>query len=240
MNNFKIQRRTLCISKCTAFALYTGYNTPIAMIKPFYKPVGMSSYDVIRHIKKKYPGQKIGHGGTLDPLAEGVLVIAIGRDGTKKLQEVLKGTNKSYIATIELGAVSETDDSEGPIVTTGPQKKPTHERIQEILNAFRGETMQTPPKYSAIKIDGVPAYKRARRGETFTLPQKKVTIYEMKLISYNYPQLTVEMTVSSGFYVRSFARDFGEKLTTGAYMSALLRTAVGSFKIDDAEHLDRK
>lgn len=210
------------------------------MIKPFYKPIGITSYDVIRLVKKKYPGEIIGHGGTLDPLAEGVLVIAIGREATKKLQSLLIDAHKTYVATIELGAVSETDDGEGPVIKTGAHDIPTVEAIQAVLCTFQGTTTQTPPKYSAIKIDGVPAYTRARRGEIFTLPIKHVTIYDLKLVSYDYPKLIVEMTVSSGFYVRSFARDLGFKLQTGAYLTHLLRTTVGSFKIDDAEPLNKE
>ncbi len=208
------------------------------MIKAFYKPKGISSYDLIRKLKSKYSGQKIGHGGTLDPLAEGVLVIGIGREGTRNLHNVLKGTDKVYEATIELGKVSETDDEEGPIVTTGPQEKPTKEKLLSVLESFRGESDQTPPRYSAIKIDGVPAYKRARKGEQFILPSKKVTVTELALLTYQYPILTVRMTVTSGFYVRSFARDFGEKLGTGAYLTSLVRTAVGTYTVDQAEHLE--
>ncbi len=208
------------------------------MIKAFYKPKGISSYDLIRKLKAKYKGEKIGHGGTLDPLAEGVLVIGIGREGTRNLHNILKGTDKEYEATIELGKVSETDDEEGPIVTTGPQEQPSEEQVLKTLETFKGETEQTPPRYSAIKIDGIPAYKRARKGEQFTLPSKKVAVAELTLVNYRYPTLIVKMKVTSGFFVRSFARDLGEKLGTGAYLTKLVRTAVGEYTIDQAEHLE--
>jgi len=207
------------------------------MIKAFYKPKGIPSYDLIRQLKAKYQGQKIGHGGTLDPMAEGVLVIAIGREGTKKLHTVLKDTEKVYEATIELGKVSETDDEEGPIVTTGPREQPTKERLLHALESFKDEKEQIPPRYSAVKIDGIPAYKRARRGESFTLPSKKVSVMEVELLKYRFPLLTVRLKVSSGFYVRSFARDLGEKVGTGGYLASLLRTAVGQYTIAQSEPL---
>ncbi len=208
------------------------------MIKAFYKPKGISSYDLIRKLKSKFKGQKIGHGGTLDPLADGVLVIGIGKEGTRKLHDVLKGTDKTYEATIELGKVSETDDAEGPIVTTGPTAKPAKDTIHKALHSFEGKTEQIPPRYSAIKIDGIPAYKRARKGEQFTLPGKTVEVKQLKLLSYQYPILQVSITVSSGFYVRSFARDLGNLLGTGAYLVSLTRTAVGAYTLKDAEKLD--
>ncbi len=207
-------------------------------IVPVYKPVGISSYDVIRELKKHFPGEKIGHGGTLDPRAEGVLVIAIGKEHTKNLQTVLKGTDKEYEAIIELGKVSETDDSEGPVTQGNSDIKPSEDDVRNKLQLFIGDIQQTPPKYSAVKIKGVTAYKRARRGEEVVLEPKTVTINAIEVLEYSYPFLTIRVECGSGVYIRSLARDIGEKLKTGAYLKALKRTAVGEFVAHNAHKLD--
>lgn len=202
-----------------------------------YKPLGISSYDVIRQLKRAFPGQKIGHGGTLDPLAEGVLVVAIGSAYTKQLSEVLKGTEKVYEAVVRLGEISETDDSEGPIKGSDPKKVGpsfTQPELEKILSFFVGTIQQTPPKYAAIKIGGVPAYKRARRGEEVIPEPKTVHIERIALLSYVYPDVTLEVTCGSGTYIRALARDMGEKLGCGAYLKALKRTRVGQFTAEEA------
>lgn len=204
-----------------------------------FKPVGISSYDVIRRIKKHLPGEKIGHGGTLDPAAEGVLVIGIGKDATRQLQHVLKGTEKEYEATIILGKVSETDDSEGPIVDfPEPADPPSESQIIQIVKDFIGEIMQVPPKYSALKINGVPAYKRARRGEDFEIPARPALINDIKIIRYQYPELKIRVSTGSGVYIRALARDIGNALHVGGYMSALTRTRVGDYRLEDAIEID--
>lgn len=207
------------------------------MIKGYFKPKGVSSYDVIRELKRKYPGEKIGHGGTLDPEAEGVLVIAVGREFTKKLHEVLHNVDKTYLAEIELGKISETGDSEGPIKNVVFDKMPNTDEVYDTLISFKGKIEQIPPKYSAIKIGGKSAYKRARSGEKFEMEPKKVFVKSIELVSYKFPIIEVDMTVSSGFYVRSFAFDIGSKLGTGAYLKKLKRVSVGNFLLDDCEHI---
>ncbi|MCA9371486.1 tRNA pseudouridine(55) synthase TruB [Candidatus Woesebacteria bacterium] len=206
-------------------------------IYPFYKPKGMSSYDVIRLLKRKFPHEKIGHGGTLDPLAEGVLVIAIGKEYTKKLQTILKGTRKTYITVIELGKISETDDGEGVIKPVPEAVPPTQEHVDSYVQSFVGHIQQVPPRYSAVKIDGEPAYKRARRGENFTLKPKRVVIEKIDVLKYEYPFLTLNVVCQSGVYIRSLARDIGEKLETGGYMKSLVRKAVGHYSSNDAIEL---
>jgi len=208
------------------------------MIISVYKPKGITSYDVIRKLKEKYPREKIGHGGTLDPLAEGVLVVGIGREGTRQLQIILKGTKKTYEATIELGKTSLTDDSEGPIINTNNSHiAPTEQELIAVLSSFKGTTLQTPPKYSAVKINGVPAYKRARRGEQFVLQPKNIIIHSIKLLKYDFPHVQIEVACESGVYIRSLARDVGTKLKIGAYVSSLIRTAVGSYTRNDSINL---
>lgn len=195
-----------------------------------YKPKGKTSYDVVRQLKKKYPDEKIGHGGTLDPLAEGVLVVGVGRQATKNLGTILKNTKKVYRAEIELGKTSETDDAEGSITPIENINKPTREKLKKVLNSFIGNIQQAPPRYSAIKIKGVPAYKRVRKGEKFSIPVKQVTIHNIRLIDYTYPIFKIEVICGSGVYIRSLARDIGKKLKTGAYLKNLIRTAVGKYK----------
>ncbi|OGK58805.1 tRNA pseudouridine(55) synthase TruB [Candidatus Roizmanbacteria bacterium RIFCSPLOWO2_02_FULL_43_10] len=193
-----------------------------------YKPKGISSYDVIRKLKQTFPGEKIGHGGTLDPLAEGVLVVGIGQDATRQLGEVLKGTQKEYEVIIKLGEISETDDSEGPI-HTGSDIKPSLSRVTDVLQQFMGEILQTPPQYSAVKVHGKPAYLRMRRGEKVVLEPRRVEILTIDVQSYQYPFLTLRIVCGSGVYIRSLARDIGSALKTGAYVYELKRTRVGDF-----------
>lgn len=200
-------------------------------LQAVYKPKGISSYDVIRQIKRDFPGEKIGHGGTLDPLASGVLVIGIGREATRQLGIVLKNTTKEYVAQITLGSWSETDDAEGPIHEGGSARLPTAREIREVLGKFEGEISQIPPVYSAVKIQGKPAYKRTRAGESLILAPKKVFVESIELLSYDYPILTLRIICGSGVYIRSLARDIGEAIGTRAYMSELERVRVGEFSL---------
>ncbi len=206
-----------------------------------YKPKGISSYDVIRRIKEAFPGEKIGHGGTLDPLADGVLVIGLGREATKQLHTVLNNSSKVYVATIALGTISDSDDGEGPLHLNKSieevEKLISKEGVAEILRTFVGDTLQTPPIFSAIKQHGKPLYLRARKGEKIVVEPREIHIDSITLLSYELPKLSIEVTCSSGVYIRALARDIGEKLGTGAYMSGLTRTKVGDFTLSEAEKL---
>jgi len=204
----------------------------------FYKPKGWSSYDVIRFLKQELKEKKIGHGGTLDPLAEGVLIIGVGKEGTKKLTEFLKGKEKEYIATIVLGAISDTYDAEGKISNQEVRQWPKEEEIKKALKKFEGEILQTPPPYSAIKISGKPAYKLARKGKEIEIQARKVEVLKIEFLDYQLKEqeaiLKVRLLVKSGFYVRSFANDLGKLLKTGGYLKELIRTRVGEFNIQEA------
>jgi tRNA pseudouridine55 synthase len=205
------------------------------MIFAVNKPMGISSFDVIRVLQNQYPeGTKIGHGGTLDPRAEGVLVIAVGKESTRQLQDVLKNTTKEYIAEIELGKISHTDDSEGPISEGPSQRQPDMLEISKALALFTGEIDQTPPIFSAIRINGQRAYKRARRGEELSLGSKKVHIHGINLLDYVYPIIKIKVECGSGVYIRSLARDIGVHLGTGAYVKSLIRTKVGAYSIEQS------
>ena len=291
-----------------------------------YKPKGVTSFDMVRKIKWMTGEKKVGHAGTLDPLAEGVLVVGIGRESTKKLRFVLE-EDKEYIAEIKLGMSSTTDDEEGVKTlsrkiqdTNNPPKAdqsktgktqtnsklqdtnlqtrdkrfkagllecsdsgvkspafrnadgkaseqiknqiegrgkastwPSSEEIEKVIKTFIGDIIQISPVYSAIKIGGERAYKKARRGEKFTQPPRIVTIKEIEILDYQvkkfkgikqkdndtipagkYPVLKIKCIVGSGTYIRSLAREIGEKLKTDGYLTGLTRTSVGIYKIKDS------
>jgi tRNA pseudouridine55 synthase len=203
------------------------------------KPAGWTSHDVvakIRSLLKKETGQKVkvGHAGTLDPAAMGLLVILVG-SYCKRAGEFSK-LDKTYEAELILGKVSTTGDSEGEI-TEKSAKKPSKEAIEQVLNGFTGEIQQTPHKFSAMKVGGQRAYKLARAGKEVVLEPRKVTIHGIEDVKYTYPKLNFTTEVSSGTYIRSLAEDIGEKLGTGAYLSALRRTKIENFDIKDSKTL---
>lgn len=223
------------------------YNKKMKGLAVFYKPKGITSYDLIRKIKKLLNQEKVGHGGSLDPLAEGVLILGLEKEGTKQLTDILKGTEKEYLAEIALGAVSDTYDAEGMITSNQMgqeviKKWPSRNKVNEALESFLNDYLQTPPKFSAVKLKGQPAYKLARQGKKVNLEPKKVKIKEIELLSYATDKdkafLKVKLVVSSGFYVRSFANDLGNKLETGAYLKELKRIRVTNFTIKEALSLN--
>ena len=197
------------------------------------KPSGMSSFGAVarvRRILSQREGHKVkvGHTGTLDPFATGLLILLAGK-ATKKAPELTK-KDKVYEATICLGATSTTGDPEGEIAETG-SKLPTREEIEAILPQFRGEIQQRPPAFSAIKINGQRAYKLARAGKEVEIPLRTVTIYELEIISYDAPMLKIRTHVSSGTYIRTLAEDLGKALGCGAYCKELRRTKIADYDI---------
>lgn len=196
------------------------------------KPLTYSSMDIIRILRRITGIKKIGHAGTLDPLATGVLLVCIGK-ATKKI-ETLMNTSKEYLAEIDLTAFSETDDAEGKLTLVEVNKIPTVKEITETITSFVGNISQIPPKYSAIKIQGQPAYKKVLRGEEFEIKPRIIQIYAIEIISYEWPKLTLNVKCGRGTYIRTLARDIGTKLNTGGYLTGLIRTGVGSYKIDQA------
>lgn len=203
------------------------------------KPLGISSFAVVRRLRKITGEKRIGHSGTLDPLASGVMILAIGRPYTKKLNEYLK-LDKTYEAELTLGYNTATWDAEGEKVFVS-DKQPSEAEIKEILNSFIGEQMQVPPIFSALKMGGQPLYKMARQGTDLleeNLGARRITIYDLRLLSYEYPRLKFAVDVSSGTYIRSLARDIGKKLGTGAYLSGLVRSKLGTVNLADCVDLD--
>jgi len=202
------------------------------------KQKGITSHDVIYHLRKITGIKKIGHGGTLDPMATGLLIVGITREGTKHLGKITNNSSKSYLAEITLGAITSTDDGEGEIIKKIDLPTNLKEKnVLKVLNKFKGEINQKPPAYSAIKINGKKAYDLARSGKQVDLKTRKVNIYEVNLKSFKNNNIVVEFKVSSGTYIRSLARDIGKELKTGAYLSKLNRTQIGDFYLKNAVKL---
>jgi len=252
------------------------------------KPAGWTSFDVVAYIRKKARQHchpefvsgslsshnnkmlkqvqhdkpkriKIGHAGTLDPFATGLLIVGVGRESTKRLDE-FKKLPKTYVATIHLGAVSDTYDRTGTIQDTihdthktihnndGDRQLyrdacivyrvdefPSKQQISEVLKTFVGEQTQTPPMFSAKKINGVRLYKLARQGKEVERQSSEIEIMDIKILEYCYPTLKIEVECSAGTYIRSLAHDIGQKLEVGAYCEELVRTRIGEFKLEDAK-----
>lgn len=193
-----------------------------------WKPKGVSSFKALAAVKRAYPGEKVGHGGTLDPLAEGILVVAVGREATKKIHEAV-GAEKEYVATIRFGATSVTDDAEGPVTELEVTTIPTREQVEEAVSSQVGTQMQVPPAFSAIHIAGKRAYNLARQGKEVVMEAREVTVFSAEVLDYAWPEATVQYVTGPGVYIRSLARDLGKALGVGAYMSDLVRTRVGTY-----------
>lgn len=206
------------------------------MLLNIYKPKGITSHDVVDKVRRITKERRVGHSGTLDPFAEGVLVVAVSRESTKQLQKLLK-SDKEYIALIELGKESTTGDPEGKITVIKEKINVSKKDIEKVLPKFTGEIEQTPPIYSAIKIKGVPSYKLARKGKAVNLKKRKITIHSIEILSFNSPFLELKITSSSGTYIRTLSKDIGEELGVGGYVKELKRTRVGAYSIEDSKTL---
>lgn len=203
------------------------------------KPANMTSFGVVARIRRVLSLQigkkaKVGHTGTLDPFATGLMILVTGKE-CKNAGTYTK-LDKVYEATFRLGQVSSTGDPEGEL-TDVSSKIPTKEQVSEAIKKFTGEIKQRPPVFSAIKIDGVRAYKLARDGKEVEIPERTINVYALDLISYEYPLLKVRAHVSSGTYIRSLGVDMGEYLGTGAHCTQLRRTRIGKWDIKDAKQL---
>ena len=202
------------------------------------KPAGPTSFDVVAKVRRLVGGRKkkVGHAGTLDPFADGVLVVCLGP--ATRLADYVQQQTKGYRAGITLGAISDTHDIQGEITELPNAPTPQAAEIQSVLKTFVGTIDQIPPAHSAIHVNGQRAYNLARAGVEFDLPPRKVNIYDIAMTAYDYPNLTIEVSCGAGTYIRSLARDIGEKLGTGAYCSSLTRTAIGKFTLDNAIDID--
>jgi tRNA pseudouridine55 synthase len=207
------------------------------MIVPIFKPKGPTSFKIISQIKKITGIKKVGHAGTLDPLASGVLVVGIGRESTRKLFVELE-KEKEYEVLIKLGEESMTDDEEGEKKVWRVARVPQVPRVSRALEKFIGEIWQMPPQYSAVKRGGVEAYKDARAGRKVVLGKRQVLIKEIEVLSYEWPFLRLRVLTGPGVYIRSLARELGEELKTGGYVKELKRTRVGEYRIEDCVEIE--
>jgi tRNA pseudouridine55 synthase len=200
------------------------------------KPVGWTSFDAVNKIRKKLGIKKVGHAGTLDPLATGLLIICTG----KKTREIEKymGLDKTYTGTIVLGAESPSGDLETDPIPVADPSGLTEDQIRAAARAFTGSITQVPPAHSAVKVGGKPAYVLARKGKPVELKPRTVHIHEFEITAINLPEVSFRVTCSKGTYIRSLVRDFGRHLKVGAYLSALRRTRIGDFRIEDATTID--
>jgi tRNA pseudouridine55 synthase len=202
------------------------------------KPAGLTSHDVVARVRRIAGMKKVGHGGTLDPFATGVLPVALGH-ATRMLQFLLD-SDKGYVVRAALGAETDTGDLEGQVVErSSPAQWPAADDIERALHDFTGEIDQTPPAYSAIKVGGRPLYERARRGEQVDVPTRRVRVYGIELDAYHPPYLTLRIACGKGTYIRSLVRDVGRALGVYAYCEALRRTQTGPFCLADAWRLDQ-
>lgn len=200
------------------------------------KPKGVSSFDVVHKVRKLSGQKRVGHAGTLDPLASGLLIICLGR--YTKLCGYLMASHKVYETIIELGIATSTDDAEGIIEQRSDITQLTHEHIVAVCSGFLGALMQVPPKYSAIKVGGRRAYQMAREDVDFSLNSREVSIHDLAIKDISLPYVSIELHCSKGFYVRSLARDIGQALHVGAYAREIRRTRSGSFAVEQALRLD--
>lgn len=204
------------------------------------KPAGLSSFGVVARVRRRLSEQagkkiKVGHTGTLDPFATGLLIL-LANKATKLSNQFLK-LDKWYEATIFLGKTSTTGDPEGEITEQNTEKVPTLEEVKTVVNQFVGQITQTVPVFSAVKINGQRAYQLARRGEEVVMPTRQIEIYSLEILSYNYPELIIRTHVSSGTYIRTLGEDIGKALGVGAYLTSLRRTQVGDYQIKNAVKL---
>ncbi len=196
------------------------------------KPLEWTSFDVVKKVRNTLKIKKVGHAGTLDPLATGLLIVCAGKM-TKQIEKFM-GQEKEYTGTFELGSTTESYDLEKPVIH---QAETDHLSLSEVKNAmekFTGEIQQIPPMHSAIKVDGKRVYEAARKGKVVQIDPRPVVIKEFELVKFKNPTIHFRVVCFKGTYIRSLARDLGEELKVGAYMSSLIRTRIGDYKLEDA------
>ena len=199
------------------------------------KPIGLTSHDVVKIVRRGTNIRRAGHTGTLDPRASGVLVVLVGP--AVRLSEFISADDKRYQATVKLGASTDTFDSEGRITQTAPYDHITEDQFFTLLKSYEGKTLQTPPVYSAVKVQGRPAHRRTRAGEEVELKPREIDVYSLDLLEWAPPEAVLDVYCSSGTYVRSLANDIGDDLQTGAHLIGLRRTKSGFFTLRHAVRL---
>lgn len=200
------------------------------------KPKGLTSHDVVYRLRRKLSMKKIGHAGTLDPMATGLLVMLIGK--ATRISQYLMSVDKAYEGEATLGMITDSQDAEGEVMETRPVPPLAEAQVREAMKGFLGDQYQTPPMHSAIKIDGVPLYKMARKGEEVEREPRFIRVMAFDLVGFAPPKLTFRLLCTKGTYVRTIAHDLGQKLGCGAHLSALRRTGSGQFNIGQCITLD--
>ncbi len=200
------------------------------------KPHGMTSHDVVDHVRRKLKMKRIGHAGTLDPIATGLLIILVGK--ATKLSQYLMSLDKSYEGTILLGKTTDSHDSEGEVIATAAVPQMNQEELSAYMKLFLGDQYQTPPMYSAKKIHGRPLYKLARKGMTVEREPRFIRVNSFELLQWQSPELDIALSCSKGTYVRTIANDLGQKIGCGAHLLRLKRVATDKFNLDEALPLD--
>ncbi|MHA7131458.1 tRNA pseudouridine(55) synthase TruB [Algoriphagus namhaensis] len=200
------------------------------------KPLEWTSFDVVKKVRNALKIKKVGHAGTLDPLATGLLIVCAGKM-TKQIDSFM-GQEKEYTGTFELGATTESFDLEQPVEQVADPSHLTQEDMERAISSFRGDILQIPPMHSAIKVDGKRVYESARKGKVVQMDPRPVRVSTFELVKFENPTLHFRIVCSKGTYIRSLARDLGELLQVGAYMSSLCRTRIGDFKLSDAKELN--
>lgn len=200
------------------------------------KPAGMTSHDVVDEIRRRFRMRRVGHGGTLDPAATGLLILLLGR--ATRHARVLLGADKTYVGTLLLGQSTDTQDAEGKVMKTREVGPLTREQIEQVCARFRGSIEQEVPAYSAVRIQGRRFYDLARAGQPVPRRVRKVTVHELRVTGIRLPEVDLEVTCSSGTYVRTLCADIGEALGCGGHLKRLSRTQVGPFRLADAVRLE--
>jgi tRNA pseudouridine55 synthase len=201
------------------------------------KPQGLTSHDVVYRLRRKLQMKKIGHAGTLDPMATGLLIMLIGK--ATRISQYLMSSDKVYEGEATLGVVTDSQDAEGEIMETRPVPVLSEAQVKEVMKGFLGDQYQIPPMHSAIKIDGVALYKLARKGEVVEREPRFIRVMSFELLSFALPKITFRLHCTKGTYVRTIAHDLGNKLGCGAHLSALRRTVSGKFEMSQGLTLDQ-
>jgi tRNA pseudouridine55 synthase len=206
------------------------------------KALGWTSFDVVNKIRHSLRHRfqikkiKVGHAGTLDPLATGLLVVCIGK-ATKRMDELM-GLDKEYLADIRFGGTTPTFDKEMPVDREYPWEHITKQKLNDVLTGYIGIQEQTPPDYSAVRVEGKKAYERARKGQRFAMKSRQIRLYELEMINIDLPDISLRIRCSKGTYIRALARDLGLAMGSGAYLTALQRTAIGNYTLSKAQSIE--
>jgi tRNA pseudouridine55 synthase len=201
------------------------------------KPPGKTSHDVVQHVRRALATRAVGHTGTLDPFATGLLVVLVGR--ATRLARFVEAQPKTYLATGRLGVATSTDDLTGEVITSESTELVSEGALHEVLADFLGTSLQRPPQFSAKRVAGERSYRKARRGELVDLAPVPITVYEMSLLAFRPPEFDFRVRVSAGTYVRAIARDVGERLGVGAHLTQLRRQSIGSLRVEQAVGFDQ-